>query len=277
MANTTDGFKFLWEIMKGIAVGIAALYSFWANQQSVGNAAALEKLKLDASNRAQQSELDLKVYDLVEKALTLEGPAARSHGLAAAALINALTVAPLRGELLSALRAGSNDPDLNKQLDAALQFDMADDPGLSNEPGGPPAPKRSSSVEHGLDSVGRLLVAPVAAQGLPGALKGFRIDIFFCEARSAALTDARKKRAQAAADRLKPVGTDIVVRVRNLPLLVQARAGYKSVDDEIRFSTQGNAREAAALLAVVLGTAPQHVHPVASEAVNYLSVFYCAG
>jgi hypothetical protein len=275
MANTTDRFKFLWEIVKGIAVGIAALYSFWANQQSASNAAALEKLRLDASTRAQQSELDLKVYDLVEKALTLEGPTARSHGLAAAALINALTVAPLRGELLSALRAGSTDPELNKQLDDALQFDAADDPGLSSEPSA--GANRGSAVDRELDAIGRLFVAPVVAQGLPGALKGYRIDIFFCEARSAAVTDARKKRAQAAADRLKPVGTDIVVRVRNLPLLVQARPGYKSVDDEIRFNTQGNGREAAALLAMLLGTAPQHVHPTALETPNYLSVFYCAG
>ena len=52
-----DWMKFWWEAAKGVALGVAAIFSFAANQQSQLNANALEKLKLAANERAQQAQL----------------------------------------------------------------------------------------------------------------------------------------------------------------------------------------------------------------------------
>jgi hypothetical protein len=272
-APNLDWSRFLWEMAKGCALAIAAVYSFWANQQSEKNSQALASLKLAADSRAQQFELDIKVYELVEKTLSLDGPAARGHGVAAAALINALTNPPLRSQLLNALRVGSKDPGLIKELDDTLEFDASE-----GAPGGPPAaePGRTSQLDRGPAHWIDAVIPPLLAQSLPGALKGYRIDIFYCEGSSPATTAARKNRAQAASDRLKPAGTDVTVRVRNLPTLVQARPGYKSVADEIRYNDDPKEVDAAKLLAAKIGISAEHVRKIDYKTPAYLSVFYCA-
>ena len=276
--NDIDWAKLGWEVAKGLGIGAATVYSFLANQQTTNNSTALEKLKVNASVQAQQNDIELKVYDLVEKALTLEGPSARAHGLAAAALINALTPPPLRGELLSALRAGSTDPTLNQELDQTLEFDSSDEPSPSTEPAGGSTDtgRTSLDVDRGLRLLSRFLSAPVLAQTASGALKGFRIDILVCESRTAAVTDARKRRAQMAADRIQKSGAGATVRVRNLPLLVQARPEYKSVEDEIRFPDRPKSRDAATALESLLGMRPANVRTTTATTANYLMLFYCA-
>src|SRR5439155_24110904 len=90
------------------------------------NTSEIEKLKLAVSQRALQAELDIKAYELVEKTLSLDAAAMRAHGPAAAAIINALTVPPLREGLQNALRAVVTDTMLLKQIDDARQFDLDD-------------------------------------------------------------------------------------------------------------------------------------------------------
>src|SRR5262245_66536530 len=132
-----------WEALKGSAAAIAAVFSLYATYYSSRNTETLNALKLQLESRAQQSALDIRVYELVEKALSLEGAAAKGHGVAAAALINALTLPPLRDQLLNALRVASKDEALVKELDATLQFDAQSDDGRSPSSGG--APGGSSS------------------------------------------------------------------------------------------------------------------------------------
>ena len=275
-APTLDWAKFGWEAAKGIAVAIAAVYSFFANQHSTQNADALAKLKLDSDSRAQQSALDIKVYELVEKALSLDGPSARSHGVAAAALINALTAPPLRGQLLNALRAGATDKTLIQELDDAQTFDSQSYPVVTPTSGAADA-GHTSRLRDDVEKFIQAFVPHLLAQGLPGALKGYHVDILYCEGQSAAQTDARRKRAQAASDRLKPAGSDIIVRVRSLPTLVQARPEYKSVADEIRFDDEPAEREAAKLLATIGGIRPDSMRKAnRAKTPGYISLFYCA-
>src|SRR5262245_41020460 len=120
---TLDWAKFTWEAFKGIIAGAAAVFAFFANQQSIHNADALKELELRAKQQLEQHELELKVFDLLEKTLALEGAAATGRGLAAAAIINALIPPPLRDGYLNALYAGSKDEALIKQLDDIKKLD----------------------------------------------------------------------------------------------------------------------------------------------------------
>ena len=277
-----DWVKFWWEAAKGVAVAVAAVYSFAANQQGQHNATALEMIRLSASERAQQAQLDIKVYELVEKALSLDAAVARGHGVAAAAIINALTKPPLRSQLLSALRAGSKDETLIRQLDEARQFDLEVDPAQAPAPApAPPSqnadPKRTSQLDRGATLVADSLITPARAQSSPGALKGYSVDIFYCEGQSQAVTDAREKRARKAGDQLQRSGIGVNVRVRRLPTLIQVRPGYQSASDEIRFNDLGNEREAAAQLAKTIGIRPEDTRRIDYQTPGYISVFYCAG
>jgi hypothetical protein len=273
----TIDWKLLWEALKGFAAAIAAVFSLYATYYSSRNTETLNTLKLELESRAQQSALDIRVYELVEKALSLEGPAAKGHGVAAAALINALTLPPLRDQLLNALRVASKDEALIKELDATLQFDAQSDEGRSPSTGG--APGQSSSrldrTEPSLFSalVPRLLAQP--ASGLPGPLKGHRVDLFYCESpANASITEARRKRAEAAAARLKTGTNDISVQVRKLPTFVQARPEYQSAADEIRY---GEPREldAARFLGKIVGIRDNPRKTNVKQSSNYLSVFFC--
>src|SRR5437868_5655599 len=87
-----DVTKFWWEVVKGAALAVAAIFSYFANEHASKNTAAIEKLKLAISQRAQQAELDIKAYELVEKTLSLDAAALHAHGPAAAAIVNALTI-----------------------------------------------------------------------------------------------------------------------------------------------------------------------------------------
>jgi len=275
--SATLDWKFGWEALKGLTTTIAAVFSLYATYYASRNSETLNTLKLQLESRAQQSALDIRVYELVERALSLEGAAAKGHGVAAAALINALTLPPLRDQLLNALRVASKDEALIKELDATLQFDAQSDDGRSSSTGG--APGESSSR---LDStpptffpalVPRLLAQP--ASGLPGPLKGHRIDLFYCESQAnASITEARRKRAEAAAARLKTGTNEIIVQVRKLPSFVQARPEYQSAADEIRYGDQPRELDAARFLGRTVGIrdSPRRANKQPS---NYLSVFFC--
>lgn len=109
-----------------------------------------------------------------------------------------------------------------------------------------------------------------------GGLRDYSVDIFYCEGGSADVTNARRARAQKALERIKQSNTGVSARVRFLPTLVQARPGYQSSKDEIRFVEQGTERAAAAELAKIVGVTPVAVRPVEQRTL-YLSAFYCAG
>ena len=279
--TTKEGFqldwaKFWWEAAKGITVGIAAIFSFQANQQGRHNADTLEKIKLEASERAQQSQLDLKAYELVEKTLSLDAAAVKGHGIAAAAIINALTKPPLRSDLLNALRAGSKDEKLIRQIDDAQKFDLEEDRLQSYKPSNNSTSKRVNGLGQVFDFFADNLVASAQAQNLPNSLKGYKIDIFYCEASVPTLTDQRQNRAQEARLRLESQRVGVNVRVRLLPTLIQARPSYQSFADEIRFSDRDKERNAATQLASIVGLASENIRQIDFPSPGYISIFYCA-
>jgi hypothetical protein len=282
-----DQTKFWWEVLKFVVIGVAAVFSFFANRQSASNANALAQLKvesdraiqqarLETERATQQAQIDLRIYELVEKAVSGDGPEARGRGVAAAALINSLTAPPLRAGLLNALRAGTKDETLIKLLDAAQEFDEVQAGGRA---GAATTPRAQSRNIQPFDGSGRSLLDDVFpslhAQSLPGPLKGLRVDILYCEDRTAAVTDARRKRAEQAENLLKPVAADVAVRVRSLPTLIQARPEYRSASDEIRHSDQPADRDAAAFLAKQIRINPENVRKGDGQTTGALSVFYC--
>jgi hypothetical protein len=275
--SATLDWTFGWEALKGLTTTIAAVFSLYATYYASRNSETLNTLKLQLESRAQQSALDIRVYELVERALSLEGAAAKGHGVAAAALINALTLPPLRDQLLNALRVASKDEALIKELDATLQFDAQSDDGRSSSTGGAPG-ESSSRLDSTQPTFFRALVPRLLAQpasGLPGPLKGHRIDLFYCESQAnASITEARRKRAEAAAARLKTGSNEIIVQVRKLPSFVQARPEYQSAADEIRYGDQPRELDAARFLGRTVGIRdnPRRANKQPS---NYLSVFFC--
>jgi len=271
-----DWAKFIWEAFKGVIAGAAAVFAFFANQQSTKNSEALDTLKYQTEARAQQSALDIKVFELLEKTLSLEGAAAKGHGVAAAAIINALTAPPLRDGFLNALYAASKDEALLKQLDEAKEFDAGtSDPKYDS----PSAKDKSSRVDdsHGSD-VWSAFVPRLQAAGQAGPLRGYRVDIFYCEAQvNNSVTEGRRKRAQTAAEQIKKAtGGDVKTSVRLLPTLVQARPEYRSVADEIRFDEELREADAAYALAKIVNIRPENLRrATASRTPSYLSIFYC--
>lgn len=267
-----------WEALKGFAAAIAAVFSLYATYYSSQNTQTLNTLKLQLESRAQQSALDIRVYELVEKALSLEGASAKGHGVAAAALINALTLPPLRDQLLNALRVASKDEALIKELDDTLQFDAQSDVERSSGTSGVPG-QSSSRHESTQPILFPSLVPQLLAQspsGLPGPLKGHRVDVFYCESQaSASMTEARRKRADAAAARLKTGTNEISVQVRKLPSFVQARPEYQSAADEIRYGDQPRELDAARFLAKTVGIRDNPRKANGKQPANYLSVFFC--
>src|SRR5262249_51149341 len=86
---------FAWEATKFILIGLASVFSFFASESSEKAKLQAETANRTLAERSQQSQLDLKAYELVEKALSLESVARRAHARAAAAIVNALTRPPL--------------------------------------------------------------------------------------------------------------------------------------------------------------------------------------
>jgi hypothetical protein len=273
--SRSEWVKFSWEVVKGTAVGVAAVFSFLANQNAQKASAEAENAKVAIAQRSQQADLDIKAYEFVEKTLSLDPAAGRNRGPAAAAIVNALTNPPLRDQLQSALRAVTTDPALARQIDDAKQFDLES---YSQEPPKlrQPQPSRSALPDRGL--LARFSPVSLAhAQAAVNELSGYRVDIFYCESASASITESRRKRAAAASQVLAKSATGVAVRVRLLPTLVQARPGYASFSDEIRFNDEGNEKAAAAQLANAIGIDPRDVHVIDFRTPGYISAFYCAG
>jgi hypothetical protein len=172
----------------------------------------------------------------------------------------------------------SKDEALIKELDATLQFDAQSDDGRSPSSGGAPGGS-SSRLDETAPTLFSALVPQLLAQpasGLPGPLKGHRIDLFYCESQAnASLTEARRKRAEAAAARLKTGTNDMNVQVRKVPTLVQARPEYQSAADEIRYGDQPRELEAARFLGRIVGIRDNPRKSNVKQSANYLSVFFC--
>lgn len=268
--------KFSWEAVKTAAVGLAAVFSFFANEHAKNASIEAEKAKIAIAQRSQQAELDIKAYEFVEKTLSLDPAAGKNRGPAAAAIVNALTNPPLRDQLQNALRAGTSNPVLVRQIDDARQFDLENYSLEPPKPGEPP-PNRSGLLNALPPVAGLSPISPASAQGTAGELKGYRVDIFYCEAASPSITASRKKRADDASGKLARIGSGATVRVRLLPSLVQARPGYQSFSDEIRYNDEGNEKAAAKQLARAIGIEGSKVHRIDFRTPGYISVFYCAG
>src|SRR5262245_52675705 len=109
--------KFTWEVIKGLAIAGAAIFSFLANQNSetarrnVESArteierarADVERLRAEGEQRTQQSQSDVRAYELVEKTLSSFPAFREGQWFAAVAMVNALTKQPLLFELQNAL------------------------------------------------------------------------------------------------------------------------------------------------------------------------------
>jgi hypothetical protein len=115
-----------------------------------------------------------------------------------------------------------------------------------------------------------------AARAQKSALNNYAVDLFYCQASSTDLTNARRARAHQALEQIKQRQAGVIARVRVLTPGVQARPGYGSTADEIRFVDKGTDKAAAAELAKILGVPAVAVRPV-EERTLYLSAFYCAG
>jgi len=271
-----DWLKPYWEFSKTVAIGVAAVFSFFASQTAEKIKLTTDQAKLAMEQRSQQSVLDIKAYELVEKTLSLDPASRKEHGIAAAAIVNALTKPPLLDGLQRALRAGIGDPELTRKLDDAQKFD------LENYPTDLPdadfsAQGQSALFGRALAIAGNTLVTSAWAQADSGTLKGYRVDIFYCEAASPSKTAARKARADEAFKKLNNSNSGVEVRVRLLPSLIQARPGYQSSSDEIRFNNEGNEREAASDLAKIIGIKADAIRPIDYRTSGYISAFYCSG
>jgi hypothetical protein len=247
----------IWEVVKFGILGMAAIFSFNASQQAEKARLEVEQARREAEQRSMQAQLNIRAYEMVEKALSLDAKLREGHAIAAAAIVNALTQPPLRVGLHNALRAVVTNPELIRKLDAAIQFDLDELP----PPPESVAPKSSFAD---------FLVASAWA----ASLRDFRVEIFYCEGATPAVTNARKARAEQALARVQKSGVN--ARVRLLPTLVQARPGYQSYADEVRFSA-GPERSAAAELANIVGIKASALRAVATPTPGYLSAFYCAG
>ena len=172
----------------------------------------------------------------------------------------------------------SKDEALIKELDATLQFDAQSDAERSSGTSGAPG-ESSSRLDSTLPTLFPGLVPRLLAQsasGLPGPLRRHRIDVFYCESQaSAGMTEARRKRAEAAAARLKTGTNEISVQVRKLPSFVQARPEYQSAADEIRYGDQSGELDAARFLGKVVGIRDNPRKANSKQTSNYLSVFFC--
>jgi hypothetical protein len=116
--------KLFWEIIKGTVIGVAAVFSFLANQNSERTKADIEQARVAIEQKTAQSQLDIKAYEFVERTLSLAPTDRNLHGSAAAAIVNSLTQEPLRGALQNALFAVLTDPKVREQLKNSLEFDM---------------------------------------------------------------------------------------------------------------------------------------------------------
>ena len=241
-----------------------------------------EQLKVQIEQRGQQGQFDIKAYELVENALTAEGGKSAAQGLAANAIVASLTRDPLRGDLLNALRIGLRDSASQSQAAAATQFDQetrAFVPGAKDvsRPDGD-APPRGDSIK-AASLLPPLELPPARAMvngGQPKAavLDAYKIDVFYCESRTAVVTAARMRQADSALVKIKAT-SKAQVRSRLLPALVQARPGYQSFNDEVRYDDENNERQAAQALAEIVKIPASGLVQVTSPTPGYLSVFYC--
>lgn len=272
-----DWAKPYWEFLKTVAIGVAAVSSFFANQTADKIKLATDQAKVAMEQKSQQSQLDIKAYELVEKTLSLDPITRQERGIAAAAIVNALTKPPLLDGLQRALRAGIKDTELTKKLDDAQKFDSENYPTDAPPAGDLPAQKQSSLFSRVIAIAGNALVSPAWAQTDNSALRGYRVDIFYCEAASPSGTAARKARADNAFQTLNNSNSGVISRVRLLPSLIQARPGYQSSLDEIRFDNEGNEKEAASALANIIGIRADAIRPIDYKTPGYISAFYCSG
>jgi hypothetical protein len=271
-----------WEIVKFLLTGAAAAVAFWAKQDSAratqDSARATqqtESLKVAINQQGQRSQFDIKAYELVEQTLTLGASAQKAHGIAAAAIVNALTLPPLRDELQNALQAGLTDSNAQRRLADARRFDAE---GLDF---GPTATDTSSQTQSSLlpdssSDVAFSFITPAWGQPAPAAvLTGYRIDILYCEASSPGRTTARQKQAKRAYDALTKHVKGASLRVRLLPRLVQARPEYQVFADEVRPNDTSVDREAAGLVADLIGIRRISVQRGKTEPQKYMAVLYC--
>lgn len=273
-AGKTDISKFPWaDAIRNTAIGLATIFSAYSGYTAEQAKQAADGAKRASEERLRESQITIEVYRLVEKALSNETNSRPAQEKAAAAIVNALTKPPLRDELMGALSAATSDSKLGKQLDAVRAFDLDEhgvDEGLrQGDKGRARLPGSSWNIE---------FITNANAQDTSNPLKGFRVDLFYCEADADAATEARRRRAEEAGKKLRSDGGAAEIRVRLLPTLVQARPGYQAARDEIRYDEELDEHKVALRIAKVVNLDQQSVRRVnVRQTPGYISVFYCGG
>lgn len=260
--SKTEFLGFGWEVLKGLGVAAAALLSFWANQSANEAKVAIDAARVKLDEQGQQYQVDLKVYELVERAIAKQKADDDRQERAAAAMVESLTREPLRSDLKNVLRAHTADKDLIRQIDNANQFDTED-----------PLPTRQGhGAAAGVSGFAALPLASAHAQA--ANLRAFNVDILYCESRDPGTTAARRLKAEEFRNAL---GGTTNIRVRLLPTLVQARRGYQSALNEVRARLdQPDDLAAAKLISTRLRLEQPSSLQIDAKRKAYLVVFVCA-
>jgi len=101
------------------------------------------------------------------------------------------------------------------------------------------------------------------------------VDLFYCESLDgdAKLTSSRKGRAEGALQVLQALLPEATLRVRPVPSLVQARPGYRTFVDQVRYPEGQN--DLARTIATRLNVAQVRYPADMSPPLDYVSVWYC--
>ena len=260
--STSEFLGFGWEVLKGIGVAVAALLSFWANQSANEAKVAIDAARVKLDEQGQQYQVDLKVYELVERAIAKQKADDDRQERAAAAMVESLTREPLRSDLKNVLRAHTVDQELIKQIDRANQFDAEDALPVKPQPG----------AKMGLSGFTDLPLSSAFAQTVD--LKAFHLDILYCESRDTDKTEERRIKAEEFRNAL---GGTANIRVRLLPTLVQARRGYQSASNEVRARIdQPDDLAAAKLISTKLRLEQATNLQIDARRKSYLLILVCA-
>lgn len=264
-----------------LAAVVSGVLSYYANVHAINATLEatratnlLESAKLADTERSERAEMNIKAYELVERTLSID-PALRKqgHGIAAAAIINALTEPPLRNDLQNALSAGITDLESITAIDKARRFD-AEDSFLNSKK--QQTPQANNSVQKASPPIALLSFSSPAWAASPLApLEAKRVDIFYCEAAEKELTIARRTQANDARAQLLNDAKGTGINVRLLPILVQARPEYQTFLDEIRYKDV-RLEDAAISLAMSVKIDKSFVHRTAFKISADIGIFYCA-
>lgn len=240
-------------VLSAIAAILSVTVGIFASAQDVRLKEVrfqLESVEKDAAarrlERTDREALTFKLFEAVRASLA-SGNASEQR--AVAALVTTLADSAFAVDLLGAMQqqaTGEVRTEIGAQLSATREFDV-----VQSQASPPP---------------------PAAAPGGPAAAPSWRCDVFWATRGGG----GARQLADAAQRALRREWGDFSVRVRELPDLVNARAGYRAAGYEIRHD--GNELERAKRMKVLLdplvaGRGEFKLRSVGSPTPGYLSVF----